>query len=180
MRDEAMATFGHVDVLINNAGVRPHAPFLEMNDAEWEWVVGVNLHGPYYLCRAFAPSMAARRSGCIINVSGRSGFVGHKNRAHVVASKAGLHGLTKALAHDLGSYGIRVNTLVPSSLGDTERPAHWYPDRQEEQAKMRTEIPLGRHSTTDDVSSAAVFLASDDAVFITGQALHINGGKYML
>ncbi len=176
MRDATLEAFGKVDVLVNNAGIRPHSHFLEMGDEEWASVIAVNLNGPYHCCKAFVPLMTKQRSGCIINVSGRSGFVGHKNRAHVVASKAGLHGLTKGLAHDLGEYGIRVNTLVPSSLGDTSREE----DRTEEQRQVLKEIPLRRHSTVDDVAKVAVFLASDEAGFITGQALHINGGKYML
>lgn len=180
MFEQVAGAFGRVDILVNNAAVRPHTHFLDMSEEEWHWVLGVGLNGPFYCSKAVVPLMVKQRSGCIINISGPDGFQGRKNRAHGVTVKAGIHGFTKALAYDLGEYGIRVNTVVPCMLQDTTRPPEWYPDAERTRERVLPEIPLGRFATKRDVANACLFLASDEASSLTGQAIHVNGGKYML
>jgi NAD(P)-dependent dehydrogenase (short-subunit alcohol dehydrogenase family) len=179
MFEEVRSKWDRIDILVNNAAVRPQTHFLDITEEEWLWVLGVGLNGAFHWCKVVAPVMVRQRSGCIINVGGRDGFIGRKRRAHGVTVKAGLHGLTKALAHDLGEFGIRANTVVPFALRDTSRPPDWYPGWPDELHQLLPNIPLGRWSTVQDVARACVFLASDDASYITGQALHVNGGAHM-
>ncbi|MHB8190918.1 MAG: SDR family NAD(P)-dependent oxidoreductase [Ferrimicrobium sp.] len=168
-------TLGPVDVLVNNAAVRPHTSFVDMTLEEWNWVVGVGLTGAFLLSKAVVPGMIAKGGGCIINISGRDGFVGRAARAHGSAVKAGLHGFTKAIAKELGPLGIRVNTVVPSLI-DTTRPAEWYPNWEEEM--HREDIPLGHMGRSEDIARACTYLL--EAGYVTGQALHVNGGVIMV
>ena len=171
----ARAAFGRVDILVNNAAIRPRTPFLEMTSEEWNWVFGVGLHGAFHCARAMAPDMVAAGWGRIINISGRDAWTGHLNRAHGVSVKAGIHGLTKALALELGPRGVVVNTVVPGLIRTTRR-AEWYPELDyDERAKG---IPVRRPGTPDDVAELCVFLATQRG-YINGQALHINGGEFL-
>jgi 3-oxoacyl-[acyl-carrier protein] reductase len=162
---------GSFDILVNCAAVRPHRAFVDISDEDWRHVFAVNLDGPFYCCRAVVPGMIAAKRGSIVNISGTAAWDGRPSEtAHISASKAGLHGLTKALAVELGEHGIRVNTVVLSTI-ETVRaapPAERVPV---------PEIPLRRLGRVDEVANVVAFLASDAASYITGQAIHVNGGS---
>jgi 3-oxoacyl-[acyl-carrier protein] reductase len=173
MVDEARKRLGPVTILVNNAAIRPTSSFVDLTDEEWHRVIGVNLHGPYYLCKATVPAMIEAGVGSIINVSGTVVYTGG-NRSHpVAASKAALQGLTRSLAVELGPFGIRVNTDLLSSI-DTVRnlPSASRPPSMDE-------IPLRRKGTVEDGARVCAFLVSDDSAYITGQAVHVNGGRLL-
>lgn len=169
------AELGVVDVLVNNAAVRPHTNFVDMTLEEWNWVLSIGLTGAFCFCKATVPKMIEKGAGCIINISGRDGFEGRVARAHGATVKAGLHGFTRALARELGPQGIRVNTVVPSLI-DTTRPAEWYPAWEEDARIDR--IPVRHLGRPEDISMACTYLL--DAQYVTGQALHVNGGVMMV
>lgn len=169
MVDSARDRFGRIDILVNNAAIRPYSSLSETSDSLWRQVLEVNLFGPFYCSRTVAPMMIANRYGCIINVSGTAAFSGLASGTAVVASKAGLRGLTKALALELGPHGIRVNTVVPGSIG---------PEYASE-SDLSLSIPLSRPATMRDVANACAFLASEMAASITGQDIHVNAGSFI-
>jgi NAD(P)-dependent dehydrogenase (short-subunit alcohol dehydrogenase family) len=172
----AIDTFGAVDVLVNNAAVRPRQGFLEITSEDWERVLRTNLFSAYYACQAVLPGMVARRRGRILNISGADGFMGAANRAHNVASKAGIVGLTKGLAAEFGPAGITVNAVVPG-LFDTTRDAAHYSNTV--LTAWLEGLPIRRIGQPDELSEVCLFLASDEAAYITGQSLHVNGGGLM-
>ena len=165
---------GPVDVLVNNAAVRPHTSFLETSLDEWSWVLGVGLTGTFVLSQAVVPGMIAGGAGLIINIGGRDGHIGRANRIHGSTVKAGLTGFTKSLALELGPQNIRVNLVVPSII-DTTRPREWYPTWEVDSAVEK--IPLRRRGRSEDIARACSYLL--DADYVTGQALHVNGGVIM-
>ncbi len=178
---EAMAAgvvreLGALDVLVNNAGVYPRVEFLAMRESDWDLVLDVNLKGGFLCAQAAARAMiAGGRRGCIINLSSRA-IQGAPLGVHYSASKAGVIGMTRAMALALAPHGIRVNAIAPG-LTDTAQPRYGMSeDEIKEQART---VPLGRMAQPDDIASVAVFLASDDARHMTGQTLHVNGGSYL-
>jgi 3-oxoacyl-[acyl-carrier protein] reductase len=171
MVGKAERELGRLDILVNNAAIRPPSPLVEMTDELWNSVIAVNLTGPFYCARAAARLMIRQRSGCIVNISGVTAVLGGTHDTHIAASKAGLHGLTKALAVELGQHGIRANTLMLSTIDSGRAPrAQWSPER----------TPLRRRGSLAEVASACAFLASDDAGWITGQAIGVTGGTVLL
>tara|TARA_B100000315_G_C14509481_1_gene556265 strand:- start:348 stop:1097 length:750 start_codon:yes stop_codon:yes gene_type:complete len=168
----AVEQFGRVDILINNAAIRPHKPFTEVTQEDWERVRGVVLDGAFYCTHAVISSMVANRFGRILFFAGEGAFVGAPERAHVSAAKMGLIGLARGLASEFAPHNIRVNVVCPGRI-DTSRDLSWYP-----QGGMRetTDIPVGRLGSVDDLAAACVFLVTDDCGFLTGQTLHVNGG----
>ena len=167
----------HVDVLVNNAGVFPRAPFLEIRESDWDFVLGVNLKGTCFCAQAVAKRMVtAGRSGAIINLTSGAAYRGSPRGAHYCASKGGVVSLTRQMALELAPYHIRVNAIAPG-LTDTAQPR--YGSSEEEIAAAAQIIPLGRIAQPDDIARTAVFLASDEAGFTTGQILHVNGGGYL-
>lgn len=168
--DETLAKFGTVDVLVNNAGlVSPMKHFLEVDKAWWDRIISVNLTGTFLCCKRAAHIMAEKGSGSIINLS--SGGATRAHRAFVAydATKGGIEAMTRALALDLGPYGVRVNALVPGSIDTSGLSA--------EERKLRgVNLPLERIGEPDDLAGAAAFLASDDARYITGHRIVIDGG----
>lgn len=168
--DAAATELGPIDILVNNAGIRRSTPLVEMGLEEWREVMAVNLDGPFYCCKAVAPGMIARGWGRIINVSGLNAFAGRADWAHVCASKMGALGLTRALAQELAPHGILVNHIVPGAFDATRTAA------QSPVAQTAADIPLGRLGIPDEVARTCAFLASDEASYITGQTLHVNGG----
>ena len=167
---------GPIDVLINNAGVFPRVPFLEMTESDWDYVLDVNLKGACFCAQAVAKAMvAAGRPGVVINLTSGAAFRSSPRGVHYVASKGGVLSMTRAMALELAPHRIRVNAIAPG-LTDTAQPR--YGGSETELAEAAREIPFGRMARPEEIAHAAVFLASDKAGFVTGQTLHVNGGSY--
>jgi 3-oxoacyl-[acyl-carrier protein] reductase len=174
--DTAVAWQDRLDVLVNNAGVFPRVPFLEMTEAEWDFVIDVNLKGSAFCAQFAARAMVARKTaGSIINLSSRS-VAGAALGVHYSATKNGVVGITRSMALALAEHGIRVNAIAPG-LTDTAQPR--YGHNEQELYQMARAVPLGRMGTPEDIAKLGVFLASEDASYITGQIYHINGGAHM-
>jgi 3-oxoacyl-[acyl-carrier protein] reductase len=169
---KALARFGRIDILINNAAIRPHKPFTELTIEDWEGVRGVVLDGAIYCTRAAIPSMVANRYGRILFFTGEGAFVGGSGRAHVSAAKMGLVGLARGLASEFAPHNIRVNVVSPGSIDTSRANPEWYHGRP----PSASGIPLGRQGHVDEIAATCLFLVSDDGGFITGQTLHANGG----
>ena len=171
---------GPVDVLVNNAVVRAHAPLVDLPLEEWQAVVDTVLTGAFLTTRAVLGGMAERGWGRIVNLAGVSGQSGAAGRAPVVAAKAGIIGLTKAIAHEGAPHGVTANAVSPGlidtrrspTLGDrTVAAAHY--------VQMAAEVPVGRQGTPEEVAAMCGYLCSEEAAFVTGQVFNVNGGAYM-
>ncbi len=172
----AVAALGRIDVLVNNAGIFPRSPFLEMTEAEWDRVIAVNLKGSAFCAQAAARAMvAAGHGGAIVNLSS-SAIRGTPVGVHYSASKNGVIGITRSMALALAPHGIRVNAIAPG-LTDTAQPR--YGNSDDELAGMAAQLPIPRLGRPDEIAALAVFLASAAAGWITGQVYHANGGGYM-
>jgi NAD(P)-dependent dehydrogenase (short-subunit alcohol dehydrogenase family) len=168
---------GPIDILINNAGIFPRVPFLDMTERDWDSVLDINLKGSCFCAQAVAKAMvAAGRPGSIINLTSGAAFRGSPRGVHYCASKGGVLSMTRQMALELAPHRIRVNAIAPG-LTDTAQPR--YGSSEEEIAASGRAIPLGRMAEPDEIAQAAVFLASDAAGFITGQCMHVNGGGYL-
>jgi 3-oxoacyl-[acyl-carrier protein] reductase len=180
MVERGVAELGPVDVLVCNAAIRPHTSLIDTSVEDWHHVLGVNLHSAFYLARAVVPGMKARRRGSIIALGGLSSLTGRPNTAAVTAAKTGLLGLVRALAAELGPFGIRANMVMPGLIDTERRYAEWYPEFKQtppgspEQLKA---IPLGRLGRPEDIAEACVFLASDASAYVTGDTLRVMGGR---
>ena len=172
MMSKALSEFGRIDILINNAAIRPHKPFTELTVQDWEEVRGVVLDGAFYCTRAVIDSMVKNRYGCILFFTGEGAFGGGAKRGHVSAAKMGLVGLARSLAIEFAPHNIRVNVVCPGSIDTTRANPQWYQGRP----PSATGIPLGRQGTVDEIAATCLFLVSDDGGFITGQTIHVNGG----
>ena len=176
----AQAELGGIDVLVCNAAIRPHQAITETSLDDWHRVLAVNLHSAFYLARAVVPGMKERRRGSIIALGGQSALTGRPNTASVTAAKTGLLGLVRALAAELGPFGVRVNMVVPGFIDTERRYAEWYPEFRQappgapEQLKQ---IPLGRLGRPEDIAEACVFLASDASSYVTGDTMRVMGGR---
>ncbi len=172
---DAVAAFGGIDILVSNAGLRRQTPFLEMGFGEWREILSVALDGAFILARAAVPHMVPRGGGAIVALSGISTHVGTPNRCHVSASKAGLEGLMRALAVELGPHRITCNCVAPGAV-DTVRgvSAGVAPSSLVERG-----VPLGRKAGTAEIAAAVRFLAGPEGRYITGQTLHVNGGAFL-
>jgi 3-oxoacyl-[acyl-carrier protein] reductase len=167
--------FGKIDILVNNAGIKRDTLVLRMKDEDWDSVIDTNLRGVFLLCRAAARPMLKAKGGRIINIASIAGLVGNAGQVNYSAAKAGLIGLTKALARELGSRSITVNAVAPGPID-----VGMVDDLTEEQkAAFVSQIPLGRLGAAADVANAVLFLASDQAAYITGQTLAVDGGLTM-
>lgn len=165
-------TFGEIDVLVNNAGIAEQSLFTDITDEMWHKMIETNLSGAFYCSRAVLKYMINRKSGKIINISSIWGEIGGSCEVHYSAAKAGLIGMTKALAKEVGLSGITVNSVSPGVIL-TDMTSHFDSDTMDE---LKGETPLNRIGTPEDVAGAVAFLASSDADFITGQDLAVNGG----
>ena len=173
MADAAMGGFGRIDILVNNAALRREKPFAEMEYSDWRAILDVTLDGAFHCAKACLPALRKSGAGTIVNIGGLSAHTGAKDRAHVVTAKAGIVGFTRALAHDLAADGITVNCVVPGLIG-TPRPKG-----QPEPAHHRTHGTIrGERGRPEDIAAAVRFLCSPSARYITGQAIHSNGGAY--
>ena len=171
----ALDEYGRVDVLVNNAGIVRDQLALRMSAADWDAVVATNLTAAFNCARAVLRPMIRQRGGRIINVGSVVGRMGNPGQANYAASKAGLEGFSRALAREVASRGITVNVVAPGMI-DTDMTAKL---SEPAQAAMRAQIPMGRLGTTEDVAGAIGFLASDEAAYVTGHVLAVNGGMYM-
>ena len=172
MLSRAMSEFGRVDILINNAAIRPHKAFTELTLEDWEEVRGVVLDGAFYCTRGVIESMVKNRYGRILFFTGEGAFQGAAKRGHVSAAKMGLVGLARSLANEFAPHNIRVNVVCPGSIDTTRANPQWYSGR----APDAKGIPLGRQGTSDEIAATCLFLVTDDSGFITGQTIHANGG----
>ncbi len=173
MADTAVAGFGRIDILVNNAALRREKPFAEMDYAEWREILDVTLDGAFHCTKACLPALRNSGAGTIVNIGGLSAHTGAANRAHVITAKAGIVGLTRALANDLAADGITVNCVVPGLIG-TPRPKG-----QPEPAHHLTHQTItGERGRPEDVAAVVRFLCSPGGRYMTGQAIHANGGAY--
>ena len=166
---------GRVDVLVNNAGITRDGLVVRMKEKDWDDVTDINLKGAFICTKIVAKAMIRQRSGRIINIASVVGATGNPGQANYVASKAGIIGLTKAVAKELAPRGITVNAVAPGFI-ETEMTASL---SDKVKAAMTEQIPLGCAGTPEDVAAVVTFLASEDAGYITGQVIHVSGGMYM-
>ncbi len=173
---DAEAAMGHIDILINNAGITRDALALRLRDEDWQAVIEVNLTAAFRLTRAALRGMVRRRHGRVISITSVVGITGNAGQANYAAAKAGLVGMAKSIAAETATRGITVNCIAPGLITTamTDKLG------EEQRARIAVTIPMGRFGAAEDVAAAAVYLASAEAGYITGQTLHINGGMAMV
>ena len=177
---QGLAELGAVDVLVCNAAIRPHRSITDTTIDEWHRVMAVNLHAAFYLARAVVPGMKERRRGSIIALGGQSSLTSRPNTAAVTTAKTGLLGLVRALAAELGPWGIRANMVAPGYIDTERRYAEWYPEFRQSPPtapEALEKIPLRRLGRPEDIADACVFLASDASAYVTGDVLRVMGGR---
>ncbi|MEG9861421.1 MAG: 3-oxoacyl-[acyl-carrier-protein] reductase [Parvularculales bacterium] len=174
---KAEEVMGPVDILVNNAGMTRDNLFLRLKDEDWHQVMSVNLTATFLLSRGFVRGMMKRRWGRIVGITSVVGVVGNRGQGNYAASKAGMVGMSKALAQEVASRGITVNCVAPGFIGtdmtDDAGDGSW-------RERILTQIPVGSIGQPDDVSAAVLYLASEEAAYVTGQTLHVNGGMAMV
>ncbi|MBN3817799.1 3-oxoacyl-ACP reductase FabG [Paraburkholderia sp. Se-20369] len=173
--DATVKEFGALHVLVNNAGITQDQLAMRMKDDDWDAVIDTNLKSVFRLSRAVLRPMMKARGGRIINITSVVGSAGNPGQANYAAAKAGVAGMTRALAREIGSRGITVNCVAPGFI-DTDMTKTL---PEEQQTALKTQIPLGRLGSPEDIAHAVAFLASPQAGYITGTTLHVNGGMYM-
>ena len=173
--NDIIKEYGTIDILVNNAGITIDKLIMRMNDDDWNKVLEINLKGAFNGIKSVTRSMMKARSGRIINISSVVGLTGNPGQANYAASKAGLIGLCKASAKELASRGITVNCIAPGYI-NTDMTANITDENKE---NLYSQIPLGRIGNPDDIATAALFLASDEAGYITGQTITVDGGMVM-
>jgi len=173
---EAEAAMGKIDILVNNAGITRDQLSMRMKDEDWEKVLQVNLTGTFRLTRAVTRGMMRRRHGRVVNITSIVGVTGNPGQANYAAAKAGLVGMSKSLAQELASRGITVNCLAPGFI--TTPMTDVLSDEQKKATLAR--VPMDRLGTPQEIAAGVVYLASDEAAYVTGQTLHINGGMAMI
>ena len=173
--EETVAAFGRIDIVVNNAGVTADDLILRMSEDEWDRVVDTNLKGTFSVTKAALRPMVRQRAGRIINISSVAGMVGNAGQANYAAAKGGIIAFTKAIAKEVASRSITANVIAPGFV-DTEMTAGLTDQQRDEIMRM---VALGRTATPEDVAPAAVFLASDEAAYVTGHVLTVDGGLVM-
>ncbi|KIX45518.1 3-ketoacyl-ACP reductase [Burkholderia pseudomallei] len=173
--ESTLKEFGELNVLVNNAGITQDQLAMRMKDDEWDAVIDTNLKAVFRLSRAVLRPMMKARGGRIVNITSVVGSAGNPGQVNYAAAKAGVAGMTRALAREIGSRGITVNCVAPGFI-DTDMTKVL---PQEQQTALKTQIPLGRLGSPEDIAHAVAFLASPQAGYITGTTLHVNGGMFM-
>ena len=173
---EAEAKLGTLDILVNNAGMTKDNLFMRMKDEEWDQVIAVDLTSAFMLSRAAVRNMMRRQWGRIVNITSISGIIGNPGQGNYAAAKAGMIGMTKALAREVASRGITANCIAPGFIKTAMTDAL----NEKQVEAIATHIPAGTFGTPDDIASAALYLSSQEARYMTGQTLHVNGGMVMI
>jgi 3-oxoacyl-[acyl-carrier protein] reductase len=173
---QAAAALGQVDILVNNAGITRDQLFMRMSDADWDAVIAVNLTSVMRLSRGVLRGMMKARWGRIVNVSSVVGVTGNAGQANYAASKAGVIAMSKSLAAEVASRGVTVNCVAPGFIATAMTAVL----TEEQKARINGQIPAGRMGEAGEIAAAAVYLASDEAAYVTGQTLHVNGGMAMI
>lgn len=173
--DAVVRDFGRIDILINNAGVTADALLMRMSEQEWDRVLNVNLKGTFNMCKHTVPYMVRKRTGRIVSISSVVGMMGNAGQANYAASKAGIIGLTKSLAKEIGARNITVNAVAPGFIKTAMTDAL----TEEQKQAMYRQIPLGSLGEVQDIANAVKFLVSEDARYITGVVLKVDGGMYI-
>jgi 3-oxoacyl-[acyl-carrier protein] reductase len=173
---QAEEKLGQIDILINNAGITKDGLAMRMKDDDWQSVIDVNLTANFRLSRAALKAMMKRKNGRIINISSVVGTMGNPGQANYCASKAGLAGMTKAMAAEVASRGVTLNCIAPGFIKTAMTDAL----NEQQQERITSNIPAARFGLPEDIAAGVVYLASDQASYITGQTLHINGGLLMV
>ncbi len=173
---QATEAMGRVDILVNNAGITRDNLFMRMSDEDWETVLNVNLTSTMRLCRGVMRPMMKARWGRIVNISSIVGATGNPGQANYAASKAGMVGMTKSIAYEVASRGITANCVAPGFIATamTDKLS------DDQKAKINAQIPAARMGTPEEIAAAVLYLASDEAAYVTGATLHVNGGMAML
>ena len=174
MMTAAVARFGRVDILVNNAALRREQPLEQMSLGEWREILGVILDGAFLCVKAALPQLRASGVGAIVNIGGLSAHTGASNRAHVVTAKAGLVGFTRALAHELAADHVTVNCVAPGLIGTVRAPGAPEPSHHQIHRTL-----TGNRGTPDDIAATVRFLCGPEARYITGQTFHVNGGAFL-
>lgn len=175
--DEIRDRAGSVDILVNNAATRPHQAFEDISPEDWDEVLQTNLKGVFHCVRTVLPDMREQGWGRIVNISGVDAVLGKPQRAHVVSTKMGIIGLTRAMAQEFAADDITVNCVVPGVFR-TERDPDWHPNPEVRYEGLSRRVPLERLGQPNELSPAIVFLVSEEACYITGQTIHVNGGLF--
>lgn len=175
MADAARSRYGKIDILVNNAGITRDTLLVRMKDADWDAVLSVNLKGVFHCMKAVLPMMSKQRYGRIVNISSIVGVIGNAGQANYAASKAAVIGLTKSVAREYAARGITVNVVAPGFIETAMTSAL----SESVQNDLKKQIPQAKLGSPSDIANAVSFLASDQAGYITGQVLHVNGGMYM-
>jgi 3-oxoacyl-[acyl-carrier protein] reductase len=175
MADQVVKEWGKIDVLVNNAGITRDGLLLRMKEEDWNLVLQVNLNGTFHCTKAVLQPMTKQRCGRIVNIASIVGVMGNVGQANYAASKAAVIGFTKTVAREYASRGVTINAVAPGFI-DTAMTQGLSPDVKE---MLQKQIPLGRLGQPEDIAAAVRFLASDEAAYITGQVLHVNGGMLM-
>lgn len=180
---EGIKAMGKIDILVSTVAIRPYRSFLDISAEQWRHVFDVNLHAAFYLMKEVLPGMIERGSGSIIALGGKAAITGNPKTASVSAAKTGLLGLIRAVAAEMAPYQIRANMVHPGPTETQREHPAWQSasgDPKKAESKMIESIPLGRKATVDDIANACLFLASDEAGFITGEQLNVVGGRFMI
>jgi 3-oxoacyl-[acyl-carrier protein] reductase len=173
---DAETAMGHLDILVNNAGITRDNIFMRLKDEDWDQVIAVDLTAAFRLARTAVRGMMRRRFGRIISITSVVGVTGNAGQANYAAAKAGLIGMTKSLAHEVAARGVTVNTIAPGFIETPMTDA--LTDKQKDMILSR--VPAGRLGSPGDVAAAAIYLASHEGAYVTGQTLHVNGGMAMI
>lgn len=167
---------GQIDILVNNAGLTRDGLSMRMSDDDWQQVIDVNMTATFKLAKAVQRGMMKRRFGRIVNIASVVGVTGNPGQCNYVASKAGMIGWSKAMAAEVASRGITINCIAPGFIATAMTDAL----NDDQKAKINSTIPAGKMGASEDIASAAVYLASDEAAYVTGQTIHVNGGMAMI